>query len=50
MEQKVNLRAAWVNEGTAISGEAVRSQQAKGHKTGEWFRTASWKGHRLYLL
>ena len=30
----MNLRTPWANEGPAMPGEAVRSQKAKGHKTG----------------
>ncbi len=50
LEDEVNLRTPWADEGPAMPGEAVRSQKAKGHKTGEWFRTPFWKPRGLDLV
>ena len=42
LEEKVNLRTPWANEGPAMPGEAVRSQKAKGRETGEWCKPMAW--------
>ena len=49
-EEKANLRRPWANEGSAMAGEAVRSQKAKGHKSRQWFITPSWKPCGLDLV
>jgi len=41
LEEKANLRRPEAKAGSAMPGEAVRSQQAKGHKTRAWFRNTS---------
>ena len=46
----MNLLTPRCNDSPEISGEAVRSQEAKAHRTGEWFRTAFGKAHGLDLL